>query len=124
MKPVFAMAKRGAASKSACFTPKARDERVLRAVRAVVDEGLARPVLIGRPAVIDMRIEKCGLNLKAGRDFDVVNPSPTRATASCGRSTTASWAAMASPRIRQRRPCVRDSTLIGCMLLRRGDATR
>jgi malic enzyme len=61
-------------SKSACFTPKARDERVLRAVRAVVDESLARPVLIGRPAVIDMRIEKCGLNLKAGRDFDVVNP--------------------------------------------------
>jgi malate dehydrogenase (oxaloacetate-decarboxylating)(NADP+) len=46
---------------------------VLRAVRAVVDENLARPILIGRPAVIDMRIEKFGLNLVAGRDFDVVN---------------------------------------------------
>ena len=46
---------------------------MLRAVQVVVDEGLARPTLIGRPAVIAQRIEKFGLRLKEGRDYDVVN---------------------------------------------------
>jgi malate dehydrogenase (oxaloacetate-decarboxylating)(NADP+) len=47
---------------------------ILRAVQTVVDDGLARPVLIGRPAVINRRIEQLGLRLKAQSDFDVVNP--------------------------------------------------
>ncbi len=47
---------------------------MLRAVQVVVDEGLARPILIGRPAVIEQRIEKFGLRLKPGVDYDVVNP--------------------------------------------------
>ncbi|MFT4564558.1 MAG: malate dehydrogenase (oxaloacetate-decarboxylating)(NADP+), partial [Gammaproteobacteria bacterium] len=50
------------------------ESTILRAVQTVVDEGLARPVLIGRPAVIDRRIEQLGLRLKAETDFDVVNP--------------------------------------------------
>ena len=49
------------------------DERVLRAVQVVVDEGLARPTLIGRPAVIAQRIEKFGLRLAEGTDYEVVN---------------------------------------------------
>ncbi|MFT4583022.1 MAG: malate dehydrogenase (oxaloacetate-decarboxylating)(NADP+) [Gammaproteobacteria bacterium] len=47
---------------------------ILRAVQTVVDDGLARPVLIGRPGIIDRRIEQLGLRLKAETDFDVVNP--------------------------------------------------
>ena len=47
---------------------------MLRAVQVVVDEGLARPILIGRPAVIEQRIERFGLRLAAGRDFELVNP--------------------------------------------------
>jgi malate dehydrogenase (oxaloacetate-decarboxylating)(NADP+) len=53
---------------------EAEDERVLRAVQVVVDEELARPILVGRPSVIDRRVEKFGLRIRSGRDFDLVNP--------------------------------------------------
>jgi Phosphotransacetylase len=66
------------------------DERVLHAVRVVLDEGLARPILIGRPDVIEMRIKKIGLNLVPERDFESSIRSPIRAIASCGPSTTSS----------------------------------
>ncbi len=68
---------------------------MLRAVQTVVDEGLARPTLIGRPHVIQMRIEKAGLRLKAGVDFDLVNPEETRAIAPTTRPTRPCAAATA-----------------------------
>ncbi len=71
MKPLFAAAKR--APKRVVYA-EGEDERVLRAVQIVVDEGLAQPVLIGRPPVIEQRIERLGLRVKAGRDFHLVNP--------------------------------------------------
>jgi malate dehydrogenase (oxaloacetate-decarboxylating)(NADP+) len=55
----------------------------------VVDENLARPTLIGRPEVIAQRIEKFGLRLSAGRDYDLVNTETTTASATTGRPTTA-----------------------------------
>ena len=71
MKPIYAAAKR-ANKKRVCFA-EGEEERVLRAVQIVVDEGLAQPTLIGRPAVIAQRIEKFGLRLKEGVDYQVVN---------------------------------------------------
>ncbi|MFP5411765.1 MAG: NADP-dependent malic enzyme [Gammaproteobacteria bacterium] len=71
MRPVFAAAK--AAPRRVAYA-EGEDERVLRAVQAIVDDGLARPTLIGRPAVIAQRIERAGLRMKAERDFDLVNP--------------------------------------------------
>ncbi|MBE7420183.1 MAG: NADP-dependent malic enzyme [Ideonella sp.] len=71
MKPIFTLAKR-AARKRVVFC-EGEEERVLRAVQVVVDEGLARPTLLGRPPVIAQRCEKFGLRLLAGRDYDVVN---------------------------------------------------
>ena len=71
MKPIFAAAK-GAAHKRVAYA-EGEDERVLRACQIVVDEGLARPTLIGRPAIIAQRIEKFGLRLKEELDYDVVN---------------------------------------------------
>jgi len=71
MKPIYAAAKR-ASKKRVCFA-EGEEERVLRAVQIVVDEGLAQPTLIGRPAVIAQRIEKFGLRLKDGVDYQVVN---------------------------------------------------
>lgn len=50
------------------------DERVLRATQVLLEERIARPILIGRPAVIESRIERFGLNIQAGRDFEVINP--------------------------------------------------
>ena len=47
---------------------------MLRAVQVVIDEGLAKPVLIGRPAVIETRLDRLGLRIRAGSDFDIVNP--------------------------------------------------
>src|SRR5574338_1344187 len=73
MKPVFAASKRVPAEHNGVVYAEGEDERVLHAARVVIDEGIARPVLIGRPSVIEMRIKKIGLNLVPGRDFDVVN---------------------------------------------------
>jgi malate dehydrogenase (oxaloacetate-decarboxylating)(NADP+) len=70
MKPVFAGAKR---SPKRVAYAEGEEERVLRAVQVVVDEGLAKPILIGRPEVIAARITKFGLRLSAGKDFELVN---------------------------------------------------
>ena len=71
MKPIFATAK--AASAKRVAYSEGEEERVLRAAQIVVDEHIARPTLIGRPAIIAQRIEKFGLRLAEGRDYDVVN---------------------------------------------------
>jgi malate dehydrogenase (oxaloacetate-decarboxylating)(NADP+) len=71
MKPIFDLAK--SATKKRVAYAEGEEERVLRAAQIVVDEGLARPTLIGRPEVIATRIEKFGLRLEAGRDYDLVN---------------------------------------------------
>ena len=71
MKPIFTLAKR-ATRKRVVFC-EGEEERVLRAVQVVVDEGLARPTLIGRPPIIAQRCEKFGLRLLEDRDYDVVN---------------------------------------------------
>ena len=71
MKPIYAAAKLAKAKRVAYA--EGEEERVLRACQIVVDEGLARPTLIGRPAVIAQRIEKFGLRLKEELDYDVVN---------------------------------------------------
>jgi malate dehydrogenase (oxaloacetate-decarboxylating)(NADP+) len=71
MKPIFTQAKR--AERKRVAYAEGEEERVLRAAQVVVDEGLARPTLIGRPAVLAQRIERFGLRLQEGRDYDVVN---------------------------------------------------
>jgi malate dehydrogenase (oxaloacetate-decarboxylating)(NADP+) len=71
MKPVYAAAKRASAKRVAYA--EGEEERVLRACQILVDENIARPVLIGRPAIIAQRIVKFGLRLKDGLDYDVVN---------------------------------------------------
>jgi malate dehydrogenase (oxaloacetate-decarboxylating)(NADP+) len=71
MKPIYTAAKRGLKKRVAYS--EGEEERILRAAQIVSDEGLARPTLIGRPAVIAERIEKFGLRLKAGLDYEVVN---------------------------------------------------
>ncbi|HWU70098.1 MAG TPA: NADP-dependent malic enzyme, partial [Pseudoxanthomonas sp.] len=71
MKPIFDAAKR--AQKKRVAYCEGEEERVLRAAQIVVDEGIARPTLIGRPAIIAQRIEKFGLRLKEELDYDIVN---------------------------------------------------
>ena len=71
MKPVFDAAKR--APKRLVYA-EGEDMRVLHAVQTVVDEGLAYPILVGRPAVVEQRIAKLGLRIRPGVDFELVNP--------------------------------------------------
>ena len=71
MKPVFAKAK--AALKRVIYA-EGEDERILRATQVVVEEELARPLLIGRPAIVEQRLERFGLSIRPGRDFELINP--------------------------------------------------
>ena len=71
MKPIFDAAKTALRKRVALC--EGEEERVLRAAQIVVDESIARPTLIGRPAIIAQRIEKFGLRLKEELDYDVVN---------------------------------------------------
>src|SRR5690606_16912201 len=71
MKPVFARAKE---HPMRVIYAEGEDERVLRATQVVVEEGLAQPVLIGRPNVVETRLERYGLSIRPGRDFDLINP--------------------------------------------------
>ncbi len=74
MKPLFSIAKRVPENQKRIVFAEGEDERVLRAVQIIIDERLATPILIGRPAVIEHRIGKFGLRIKAGEDFEIVNP--------------------------------------------------
>ena len=119
MKPVISAAK--AAKYKRIAYAEGEDERVLRAAQVVADDGIARPTLIGRPAIIAQRIEKFGLRLEAGRDYDVVNvESDERYRELWMRyydKTKRKGVTHAIAKIEMRRRL----SLIGAMLLDRGD---
>jgi malate dehydrogenase (oxaloacetate-decarboxylating)(NADP+) len=71
MKPLFTKAR---TQPVRVIYAEGEDERILRATQAVLEEKLARPILVGRPQVIASRIERFGLSIRAGHDFDLVNP--------------------------------------------------
>jgi malate dehydrogenase (oxaloacetate-decarboxylating)(NADP+) len=85
MRPVFAAAK---ANLQRVAYAEGEDERVLRAVQVAVDDGLAKPILIGRPAVIEARIAKAGLRIQLGKDVKSATPKTIPASASTGRPIT------------------------------------
>ena len=123
MRPVFAAAKsQHAKAPARVVYAEGEDERVLRAVQVVLDEGLAQPILVGRPEVIRTRIERAGLRLAAGRDFEVVDPESDPRFRSywetyhqlMGREGVTPEAAKAAVR--------RSTTLIAALMLRRGEA--
>ena len=98
------------------------DERVLRATQIVVDEGLARPTLIGRPQVIEQRLERLGLRVRPGKEFELVNPESdpryrdywtTYHQLSERKGVTPEYA-----RVEMRR----HNSLIGAMLIYKGEA--
>jgi malate dehydrogenase (oxaloacetate-decarboxylating)(NADP+) len=119
MKPIFTAAKK-ALKKRVAFS-EGEEERVLRAVQVVVDEGLARPTLIGRPAVIAQRIEKFGLRLKEELDYDIVNVEQDHRYRdfwqTYHRMTERQGVTAQTAKIEMRRRL----SLIGSMLLQKGD---
>ncbi len=124
MKPIFQAARAAfeAKKKARIVLAEGEEERVLRAAQVIIDERIARPVIIGRPAVIDQRLEKFGLRMRAGVDFDLVNPElderyrdyvDTYHDLTKRRGVTLQYA-----KIEMRRRL----TLIGAMMIRKGDA--
>ena len=119
MKPVFARAK--ADPKRVVYT-EGEEETILRAVRTVVEEGLARPILVGRPDVILKRIERIGIDLAPERDFELVNihsdPRFNEYWQQYHRLTERRGVtpALAKSLVRSR------GTLIGALMLARGEA--
>jgi malate dehydrogenase (oxaloacetate-decarboxylating)(NADP+) len=119
MKPLFTAAK--AAPRRVVYA-EGEDERVLRATQIVVDEGLAKPILIGRPQVIEQRLERLGLRVRPNKEFELVNPEfdpryrdywSTYAQLSARKGVTPEYA-----RVEMRR----HSTLIGAMMMHKGEA--
>jgi malate dehydrogenase (oxaloacetate-decarboxylating)(NADP+) len=119
MKPLFERAK---AEPQRVIYADGEDERVLRAAQVVVEEGLAEPILIGRPAVLDVRLKRFGLSIRPGREFTLVNPEDDPRyrdyvadyLEATGRKGVTPEAA---------RTLVRTSTtVIAALALRRGDA--
>ncbi|HEX2010289.1 MAG TPA: NADP-dependent malic enzyme [Roseateles sp.] len=119
MKPIFTVAKR-AQNKRVAYA-EGEEERVLRAVQVVVDEGLARPTLIGRPQVIAQRCERFGLRLQEGRDYDTVNVEHDERYRdywqTYHRMTERKGVTQQLAKIEMRRRL----TLIGCMMLHKGE---
>jgi malate dehydrogenase (oxaloacetate-decarboxylating)(NADP+) len=124
MKPLFAGAKshvRSGGRARIVFT-EGEDERVLRAVQVVVDEKLAKPILVGRPEVLKARIEKFGLRLRLGEDVEVTNPD---FDPRFHQYWTAYWEKMCRSGVTKEMARVemrRRLTLIGSSMVKMGDA--
>ncbi|HSW17507.1 MAG TPA: phosphate acyltransferase, partial [Ramlibacter sp.] len=119
MQPVFEAAK--AAPKRVVYA-EGEDERVLRAVQIVVDERLAWPILVGRTAVVERRIQDFGLRLAPGRDFELVDPDTDARVPQAAQAyyllTRRKGVTPAAAEVALRR----DPTALGAMLVRRGEA--
>jgi malate dehydrogenase (oxaloacetate-decarboxylating)(NADP+) len=119
MKPLFAKAKE---TRKRVIYAEGEDERVLRAVQVVIEEGIAEPILIGRPAVVEARLKRFGLSIQPGRDFTLVNPEDDPRY----RDYVSTYVEVAGRRgitPDAARTLVRtNSTVIGALAVRRGDA--
>jgi malate dehydrogenase (oxaloacetate-decarboxylating)(NADP+) len=119
MRPVFATAKTKAAR---IVFAEGEDERVLRAAQFVLTEKMAKPIIVGRPAVVEMRLKKIGSKLKAGVDFEIVNPEDDPRYQQCWQTYHEIGAREGvTPEI-AKAALRKFNTLIGAILVRLGDA--
>ena len=120
MKPIFAAAK--AAQKKRVIFAEGEDERVLRAAQVLLEEQIAQPILVGRPSIVEARLKRYGLRIRPGTDFELVNPQDDprykdyvdEYFALVGRRGVIPEAARTIVRT--------NTTVIGALALRRGDA--
>jgi malate dehydrogenase (oxaloacetate-decarboxylating)(NADP+) len=118
MQPLFAAA---TGTGKRIVYAEGEDGRVLRAVQVVVDERLARPVLIGNPETIDAKVRELGLRLTPGRDVEVINAGDSRLTEPLAADYYKMCSRLGVSREEAKSEMRRNGTLIGAMLLRRGE---
>lgn len=119
MKPVFSAAKQ---DRKRVVLTEGEDERVLHATQEIVDGSLAFPILIGRPAVIQRRIEKLGLRIRPGVDFELVNNEDDPRYREYWMDYYTLMKRRGVSQELARREVRRKTTLIGSLMLRRGEA--
>ena len=119
MKPVFTQAKK---DKKRVVMAEGEDERVLHATQEIASQGLAFPILIGRPSVIEKRIEKLGLKLQAGVDFELVNNESDPRFNDYWNDYYNLMKRKGVSQEQARRRVIGNTTLIGALMVRRGEA--
>ncbi len=119
MKPIFSQARD---NPKRVIYADGEEERVMRAAQVVIEEGIARPILVGRPQVVETRLERFGLSIRPGRDFELVNPQDDpRFRDYVQTYVDAAGRKGITPDIA--RTLVRTNpTIIGALALQRGDA--
>ena len=122
MKPIFQVAKKAPAGRKRIVFAEGEEERVLRAVQVVVDEHLAKPILVGRPAVLLQRIEKFGLRLRPDVDFEVINPEFDERYRDYWQTYLAMTVRKGGTQQYAKLEMRRRHTLIGAMMIHKGDA--
>ncbi|RJG05314.1 NADP-dependent malic enzyme [Noviherbaspirillum cavernae] len=122
MKPIFQIAKKAPAGKKRIVFAEGEEERILRAVQVVVDEKLAKPILVGRPAVLAQRIEKFGLRLKPEVDFETINPEYDERYRDYWQTYLAKTRRMGITEQYAKLEMRRRHTLIGAMTVHKGHA--
>ena len=119
MKPVFAQTKNG--QKRVVLT-EGEDERILHATQEIVTQGLAKPILIGRPSVIRKRIQRLGLKLMISKDFEIVNNESDPRFEDYWQEYYQLTKRKGVSQEQARRSVIGNTTLIGALMVRRGDA--
>jgi malate dehydrogenase (oxaloacetate-decarboxylating)(NADP+) len=122
MKPIFQLARAVEPQRKRIVFAEGEEERVLRAVQIVVDEHLATPILVGRPAVIEQRITRYGLRLTQGVDFTVVNTDHDERYRDFWETYYRTMARRGITQQMAKLEMRRRTTLIGAMLVKKGEA--
>jgi malate dehydrogenase (oxaloacetate-decarboxylating)(NADP+) len=122
MKPIFQLARGVEPEKKRIVFAEGEEERVLRALQIVVDEKLAKPILIGRPAVIEQRIARYGLRLINGQDYTVVNTDHDERYRDFWQTYHKMMARKGISEQMAKLEMRRRTTLIGSMLVKKGEA--
>jgi malate dehydrogenase (oxaloacetate-decarboxylating)(NADP+) len=119
MKPVFAAAKKNPRRVVFC---EGEDQRVLHAVQTVVDEGIAYPIVVGRPEVVQPRLEKLGLRMRPGTEFELINPNNDPRFRDYWQLYHAIMERKGVTVEIAKREMIRRTTLIGALMVRQNEA--
>ncbi|EKY0664519.1 NADP-dependent oxaloacetate-decarboxylating malate dehydrogenase [Citrobacter freundii] len=119
MKPIFSLARK--APKRVVLT-EGEEARVLHATQELITLGLAKPILIGRPSVIEMRIQKLGLQIKAGVDFEIVNNESDPRFKEYWSEYYQIMKRRGITQEQAQRAVIANTTVIGAIMVQRGEA--